>query len=278
VPVLTAVALSLLAASSSPREAPGSKPKLVVLEMSGAGGVPQDVAAALTETVTAEVAGRGFFEVMGAQEVRTLLGVERERQLLGKGCGDDGGCLTELGGAIGARFVVSGTVTKLGEAYQLNLQALDTQKGKPLGRTTRLAKDLETLRAQIPYAVAEACATPLPPPPSRVLPYSLAAGGAVVLAAGAISGFDGLSRERVANSEFAAGIANPSVYKTWSFYQAESSSIALEKTLSLVGLFAGAGIIAAGVYLNPPEVVSGAGVHLSMLPTAGGIAVVGTLP
>jgi TolB-like protein len=259
---------------------PGGKPKLVVLQLSPAGEVPPEVAGALTETVTAEVAGRGFFAVIGAKEVETLLGVERQRELLGgsSACKDQGGCLSQIGNALGARFVMSGTVAKLGTAYQLNLQVLDSEKGQTFGRSTRLAKDLVTARAQIPYAVAEACQTPLPPPPSRIVPYSLIAGGIAVLAGGALAGYDGLSRERVADTEFGASSANPTVLKTYSSYQSESSTISLEKSLSLVGLIAGAGLIVGGIYLNPPEVVSGAGVHLTLVPSPSGVALVGVMP
>ena len=260
---------------------PGGKPKLVVLQLTPAGEVPPEVAGALTETVTAEVAGRGFFAVIGAKEVETLLGVERQRELLGGGVGckdQSGGCLGQLGSVLGARFVMSGTVAKLGTAYQLNLQVLDSEKGQTFGRSTRLAKDLVTARAQIPFAVAEACQTPLPPPPSRIVPYSLIAGGIAVLAGGALAGYDGLSRERVANTEFSASGANPTALKTYSNYQSESSTISLEKSLSLVGLIAGAGLIVGGIYLNPPEVVSGAGVRLTLVPSPSGVALVGVMP
>lgn len=265
------------AQTPAPELKAGEKPRLVVLDFTPAGGVPPEVAGALTETATAEAAGRGFFEVMGAKEIQTVLGVERQKQLLGGGC-DGTDCLNQLSGVLGARFAMSGTVAKLGSAYQLNLQVLDTKKGQPLGRSTRLAKDLESLRAQIPYAVAEASGTPLPPPPSRVVPYSLISGGIAVLAGAVIVGFDGLSQERVVNSEFAASASNPAVLKTYQQYRSQSSTIAVEKTASLAALAAGAGLIAVGVYLNPPEVVSGAGVRLSLAPAPNGVAFAGVFP
>ena len=62
------------------------------------------------------------------------------------------------------RFVLSGALSRLESSFQLSLQLLDTVKGQPLGRSVRIAPDLEVLRAQVPYAAAEATGSPLPPP------------------------------------------------------------------------------------------------------------------
>ena len=76
------------------------KPRMVVLGLDPAGGVEPEIAQSLTEAVTAEIAARGLFQVISASEVQTLLGFERQKQLLG--CSEEGECLTELAGALGA--------------------------------------------------------------------------------------------------------------------------------------------------------------------------------
>src|SRR5205823_34600 len=119
-------------------------------------------------------------------------------------------CLTELAGAAGARFVLSGSLAKLGDVVQLTLITLDSRNAQPIGRSTRLAKDVSGLRLQLPIAVAEATATPLPPPPSRVLPFTLLGVGAASLIAGGVVGFFALSSEAAINRELMNGATNPS--------------------------------------------------------------------
>ncbi len=259
------VALALAAA-------PAEKPKLVVLNLSPGAGVAAEEANALTEAVTAEVAQRGFFDVVAASEVQTLLGVERQRQVMG--CSEEDSCLQELAGALGARFVMSGSVGKLGEAYQLSLQTLDSKKAQPLGRSVRLAQDITILRRQLAFAVAEATGTPLPPPPSRVLPISLMASGGLAVVGGAVLGMFALNHQAALNRELDRDIggAGPRVLGSWSAYQQEANEIGAQKTWSLVALGVGAGLIGAGIYLNPPD--SGAG-SLALVPSASGFALVG---
>jgi len=271
---IAVLAAVLLAAAPEPA-APAAggkpdKPKLAVMELA-AGGVEPHLAAALTESVTQEIAARGFFQVISSREIHTLLGFERQKQMVG--CSNEQSCLAELADAMGARFVLSGALSRLGDALQLSIQVLDSARAQPLGRSIRIARDVAALQAQLPYAVAEATATPLPPPPSRVLPYSLIGGGALVVVGSAVVGIDGVSRDLALVRELQAG--NP-VLRTLPAYQAETSSISVEKTLGLVGFVAGAGLVAAGVLLNPPEAVSGP--KVALVPVAGGVAVVGVWP
>jgi TolB-like protein len=244
--VLIALGLGLVVSLSA-----AEKPKMMVLEFTSSGGVEPEVAAALSEAVTSEVAQRGFFDVMSAKEVQTLLGVERRKQVLG--CAEQSSCLTELAGALGARFVLSGSVSKLGDAYQLALQALDSNRAQSMGRSTRLAQDLATLRNQIPYAVAEATGTPLPPPPSKALPITLMAVGGAALVAGGILGQDALSRERSINEELAYGSSTPGVLRTFSEYSQSQADVARNKTYALIALGVGAAVLTAGIVLLPSD-------------------------
>ena len=86
------------------------KPKLAVLDVQPV-GVEAEQAVALGEAITQQLSRRGFFEVISSSDIRTLLGAERQRQLLG--CGDTN-CTAELSGALGARFILQSTLTRLG--------------------------------------------------------------------------------------------------------------------------------------------------------------------
>ena len=286
--MLSTLALLALAAGAGPTPPPApraEKPKLIVLDLAPGGGVDPSIASALTEAVTQEVADRAFFQVLSSKEVQTMLGFERQKQMAG--CSEETNCLTELGGALGARFVMAGTVTKLGDAYQLSLQTLDSRRAQPVGRATRLANDIRALRQAVPYLVAEATGTPLPPPPSRILPYSLVGGGALALIAGGLVGVNAIAQEDAVNRELARGTVNGTIIEPLATYQRESEVIARKKTLSLVIGAVGAGLIAAGVYFNPPDDGvggrpggggGGGGVSVRLVPTDHGLALVGVLP
>ena len=63
------------------------KAKIAVLSLNAAGEVAPAVANAMTESITAEIEARGYFQAISSQEIATLIGVERQKQLLG--CSED---------------------------------------------------------------------------------------------------------------------------------------------------------------------------------------------
>jgi len=234
--------------------------------------VPSETAAALTEAVTQALTRRGFFEVISSRDIQTLLGVERQKQLLG--CSDDASsCIAELAGALGSRFVLSGSLAKLGDALQLSLQMLDTQKGQPVARGVRLASDVDALVDQLPFALAEATATPLPPPPSRWLPISLLAVGGAAVVTGAILGVDALSRDRALSADLSQ--PDSGVFKSLPTYQDEANAIATQKTIALVTIISGAALVTIGAILYPRDVARSG---VTLVPMANGFALAGVLP
>lgn len=264
------IAVIALLLCASPAKSSGERPKLIVLEAAVAGGIDPQVAGPFTEALTTEIASRGFFDVVSSRDVQTLLGVERQRQLLG--CSEQGSCMTELAGALGARFVVSSSLAKLGDTFQLTLQGFDSVKSQPLGRSVRLAKDLSSLRAQLPWAVAEATGTPAPPAPSHLLSYASVAGGAALIIGAGVVGFQGYSEEAALDKELSLGGNQPAVLKPDAYYQDAASRIRLEKSLALVGVIAGAGLVGLGIFLNPREGGGASTVALTVTPNGFGIA------
>ena len=175
------------------------KARIAVTSLTSAGDLDTKVTDVIGELVTAEVAARGYFEPISASEIATLLGVERQKQLLG--CGDEAtSCTTEIASALGAPYLMSGSLTKLSGIFQLNLQVIDTAKSRTIGRSTKIARDFEGLRSVIPYAVAEACGTPLPPPPSRALPITLISVGGLSFVGGGVLGLLALNAEATARA------------------------------------------------------------------------------
>jgi hypothetical protein len=264
------VALSVLGAAAPT----ASKPKLLVLDVQATGGADAALAQALTQAVVSEATSRGFYEVLSSRDLAAMIGIERQKQLLG--CGEDSSnCMIELGGALNARFVLAGAVSRFGDALQLNLQLFDNQKSLVVHRATRLAKNESDLRLQVIYAVAEATGSPLPPPPSKVLPISLmAAGGAAVLF-GAVLGIVTLTQEATMSAELDQGKMFPQVLKSYSYYQSERNKQGIERTVSLVALIAGAAMVAGGVFLYPPDVVGSSSLKVAWVPMLNGIGVAG---
>ena len=74
------------------------------------------------------------------------------------GCSDSG-CLAELAGAVGAAYVVSGTISKSGETYTISLVLTDQQKAQALDRVVReesnLAKVGDAVRVAAQRVVAK---------------------------------------------------------------------------------------------------------------------------
>jgi hypothetical protein len=247
------------------------RPKLIVLDLAPQTGVDEKLASALTDSVTGEVGARGFFEVASSRDIQTLLGVQRQRQLVG--CGDNGACMTELAGAIGARFVLSGQLAKLGDAYQLSLQMLDSQRAAPVSRSMHLAKDLDGLRAQLGYAVAEATGTPLPPQPSHLVPYGLVGGGGLAAVVGAVIGLHAVATKAQYEKELSIGAQTSGVLQPYGYYTQLSDQVKAEWVLASASLVLGAGLIATGLYLNPSE---GTATKVALVPSGAGAALVAT--
>ena len=269
------VSTLLTASPAAPALEPSARPKMVVLNLQAAGGTEQGVAEAFTETLAVEAGHIGTFAVTSQKDMQTVLGVERQRELLGCG-GQATSCMSELADALGARFVLSGSLTRLGEAWQLNLQMVDSRTAQPVGRSTRIATSLEVLRAQLPFALAEATATPPPARPSRVLPITLiSVGGAAVVGSGVLF-LQSITREQAVLRELKLATEQPSlVLDPAQRYRDEASGVRDTRIIGGVVAGVGAALIVAGVLLLPgPDAV----VRVTVVPSAHGVALAGAFP
>lgn len=83
-----------------------------------------------TDHLAQQLVGRGL-SVITSSDMQAVLGIERQRQLLG--CSDDASsCMAELAGALGADGVVTGTVVRVGKKYQVNVRIIDARSARPL--------------------------------------------------------------------------------------------------------------------------------------------------
>lgn len=78
--VVLSVLLAVPALAAGPTETE-KKPRLVVNDLVPLRVAPEE-AHALTDSVVTSLAGRGLFEVLGSRDIQTILGAERQRQLV----------------------------------------------------------------------------------------------------------------------------------------------------------------------------------------------------
>jgi hypothetical protein len=264
------VCVLLLAASAS---AFAEKPKLVTLGLLVPKTFDPSAAGAMNDAIAAEVAKKGFFESISTRDVETLLGLERQKQLLG--CGDQASsCLAELSGALGARFVLSGTLGQLGDSWQLSLQMTDTEKSSVAARSTRIAKDVTTLRLLLPWMVAEATNTPVPPQPSKTWPTVLLATGGVFIIGGGLSGVSAFNLEAALKHELDRGKTVPGLLGPVSDYATDEANIKAQKNGALLGFGLGVALAIWGYTLWPPDPMQKIAWHI--VPLGQGAALAGT--
>ncbi|MDP1826137.1 MAG: hypothetical protein Q8L48_22920 [Archangium sp.] len=267
--LLVALVLQPLFAAAPPPELP----RLLVQEFT-VRGVDAALAEAITDGIGAEVDHRGYFRSLTSKDVQTILGVERQKQLLG--CSPEAStCLTELAGALGAPYVLSGTLSRIGPSLQLSMQMLDVSKSMVVARSIRIARDVDTLRQLLPWALAEATATPAPPRPSKVPGLAFIGAGSAAAAVGLALGAQALIQEQQYQHDLATGQRTPGLLERPSFYQQKGDELALQKSLGLAAICAGAAAIGVGIYLLPSGPGSGE-VSVAMQWTGSGVAFTGS--
>lgn len=132
---------------------PPPKPTTAVLELD-APGTSSELARTLGLLVPTEVRRWARGEVKSADEIATLLGLERQRQLLG--CSDDATeCMAEIAGALGAAEVVVSRLGRVGSSFVLEFKRMDAHRGRVLASTTRSVASEQGLVAAAKELIAE---------------------------------------------------------------------------------------------------------------------------
>jgi len=146
--------------------------KVAVMSLEPGEGVPEKTAAAITEAVVAEVRRQPQLQVVTPAEISTLLGFERQKQLLG--CHEDSSCMAEIGSALGVDRLLMGSLAKLGQSWLVHLKLIDAAKGSAVAQSDRRLKDksIDDVLDALPPMVVELFgqAPPAPPPPPAAPP------------------------------------------------------------------------------------------------------------
>lgn len=83
--------------------------------------VPAAVAKLVGTHLVVKLTQKGF-QVLSAADLSAMIGVERQKQLLG--CNEETNCLAEIGAALNAKGVVLGSVGRLGQTRLLNVKVI----------------------------------------------------------------------------------------------------------------------------------------------------------
>jgi len=146
-------------------------------------GLEPGVCDAYVEHFSTVLAQPGRLSVRTKGDVTQLLGVERQKQLLG--CSDSS-CLAELAGGLGVDAVLSGGFTKTENSTIATLKVLRATDGKELVAATGRFESAKELEAWLD-GQAEAFAEQLAPAPKTAVNVPrivLLDGGAVLMAVG----------------------------------------------------------------------------------------------
>lgn len=271
--------VTAVAPAPKPVIASTQKPRLAVLNLQPQGVEPAQ-AAALSDAIVAALSERGLFDVVSMRDIETALGAERQKQLLGVCDATPDACGVSLGDSLAAPFVLSGQLSRVGTVFQLTLQTVDTTKGRAIGRSNRIAASLEELQKLVPYIAAEATGSPLPPPPSRVVPITLLTAGGVTVLAGAVFGVITLTQQQQLNDELCPGGVPPdgrctgTALRERAFYLAQNDNLLRQKWVA-AGLLAGGAVLTVLGFVFMPPAENQARLSAHVVPTLDGVAVVG---
>jgi hypothetical protein len=127
--------LTTALAASSPATAPaGRRTKVAVAELeAGLHGDPK-LSHLVTTLVTTELRRRPSLLVTTQDDIKALLGFERQKELLGCAAAS---CLAEIGGALGVDQMVTGSLSHVGGNQLLVVRLVDVHKGVVLREVSR---------------------------------------------------------------------------------------------------------------------------------------------
>jgi outer membrane receptor protein involved in Fe transport len=113
-----------------------------VLEFVSKGGISQQKADALADLLAEEISRMGDVRVIGKHDIVSILKLEKQKRLAG--C-DDSECISDVAGALGVRWMVSGSVSRFGGTYLLNLKLFDIERSQVVSRASRKTRGEEDI-------------------------------------------------------------------------------------------------------------------------------------
>ena len=128
--------------------------KLAVSEVEAGPDTDPKLAHFVTTLVTSALRERPSLAVTSQEDIKNLLGFQRQKDLLG--CAE-ASCLAEVGGALGVDQMVNGSLAKIGDSLVLVLRVIDVHHGQVLRDVTRRLRNAsqDALLDALPGAVEQ---------------------------------------------------------------------------------------------------------------------------
>lgn len=145
--------------------------------------------ALVSEHLATQLIAQGL-RVSTPRDISAVLGLERQKQLLG--CGDDS-CIAEIAGALGVSDVVNGELARVDDGFRLLVKVISAANGRPrFARSVALKTEGEVFEALDAWALIiagreapkQATRTLAPVVPMAVGGAALAVGAGFLISAG----------------------------------------------------------------------------------------------
>jgi hypothetical protein len=131
---------------------PAPKPKCAVLGVRAESGITQGTANLLSEIISTDVLHTNQYDVLTSADVAMMIGVERQRQLLG--CNQNDNCFAEIGAALGTDLILDASVGSVGNLRVLAVRLYDAKKSRAVARESITVNDESALVDAAHLAVA----------------------------------------------------------------------------------------------------------------------------
>jgi hypothetical protein len=124
---------------------------------------------AISDTLAGELRQQSAGQLITSDEIKSLLSVEEQKQMVG--CSSES-CFAEIGGALGAERIVSGSIGKVGKSWMLVIKAIHSKHVGEVKQVTRRIKDgsIDDVLDVIAPAVRELLGGAGPPPSAPPAP------------------------------------------------------------------------------------------------------------
>ena len=230
------------------------KTRVLVLNLAASESSLQLLAASLTEQISTELSRTQHIEAMSQSDLAAVLGLEREKQLLG--CAEDStSCFAELSAALGAQLLVTGSLARLGGAVRIDLKLIRTKDGVALhrdGRSTNQEAEvfglLATMVKELAGRVAGSGGVPTETATSSSSTSGAGPGPIVLMSAGAVALVAGIVVSGIAGSQW-KNLNDPVWAARTSWVDVKATGDSFNTNAILGPLIIGTGLAAASVGL-----------------------------
>jgi TolB-like protein len=121
------------------------KENVAILEFDGV-GITKDEAKVLTSKLSREIVKNGYYNVLERSEMTTILFEQGFQQ---SGC-ISSACAVEVGQILGVKYMISGSIGKLGDIYYVEIKLIDVE-------TSKIIKNVDqSIEGKIQYVLTDA--------------------------------------------------------------------------------------------------------------------------